>query len=126
MRIALILSAALAGCAAPATPALPEPTPAISIQPAPARLRPVSPAKGKDSPAAVTRDTEALQDQATQYVIRKDSQPAVIDQLSAMTRLARRAASHARASRRAADIIAARSAADSLAAYINTQTQARD
>lgn len=121
MNRVLVLAALLAGCAAP-TP--PEPAgPFIVLNPPkPVARRPVVPHTG-DSPAAVVRDTEALQDQATRYVVRRDARPAVIDRLSTMTLQARRAAARARATHRPADVTAARVAADALAAYIATQAK---
>ena len=124
MRAAVILVALLASCAGPAAVEAPVGPLIVLHPPKPAaRPRPAAPAKPADSPAAVTRDTDALQDQATQYVVRRDSKPAVIDRLASLTLQARRAASRARRTKRPADVIAARVAADALAAVIATQAK---
>ena len=66
-----------------------------------------------------------MQDQATAYVARRDSKPAVIDQLTALTMQARSAvkrmqAHKTRAGYQRADVTTARVAADALAAYLHT------
>lgn len=124
MRAAVILAALLAGCAAPADVEAPAGPFIVLDPPKAAKPRPAAavPHTG-DSPAAVTRDAAALQEQATAYVVRRDSKPAVIDRLAALTLQARRAADRARDTRRPADVIAARVAADALAAVIATQAK---
>lgn len=121
MRRTVVLAAMVAGCTA--LPPAPKPVgPFITLAPpkSAALHRPSVPHTG-DSPAAVVRDTDALQEQATQYVVRRDSKPAVIDRLATLTFQTRAAAARARASRRAADVTAARVAADGLAAFLATQ-----
>ena len=122
MRPILILVALLAGCAGPAAIKPPEGPFIVLNPPKPARRAPQ--AAQSDSPAAVVRDTNALQDQATSYVVRRDARPAVIDRLSTLTLQARRAATRARATHRTSDVTAARVAADALAAYLQTQASA--
>lgn len=100
--------------------------PAIVLTPPAPAPAPPRAATGTLSPAAVVRDTAALRGQATRYVVRRDSNPAVIDQLTTLTLQARRAvermqAMRTRAGYRQGDVIAARTAADSLAAFLQTQ-----
>ncbi len=122
MKRALVLVGLLASCAPSAAPKPPAGPFIVLNPPKPLHRVPASPAG--DSPAAVVRDTEALQDQATRYVVRRDSEPAVIDRLSTLTFQARRAAARARVTKRQADVTAARVAADALAALIATRAQA--
>ena len=120
-----VLAAALAGCAP--RPAAPPAPVRIQLVPMPvaAPAAALAPTANAPSAAAILRDTAALQDQATAYVARRDSKPAVIDQLTALTTQVRSAvqrmqANRSRAGYRRQDVTTARAAADGLAAYLHT------
>ncbi len=116
----LVLAALMLGCTrvAPGIVLAPQ----MSAEPAVLRAPPIPPI----SPAAaqVVRDTRALRRQADGYVTRRDSDPAVLRNMTTLQVQLGRAVDRMRRGRsRPADVIAARVAADALAAFLQTQAQ---